>query len=103
MQVYKFVSFEGQKLINLKTYQLKNLKVAIYSIQSTLYEGEAEKLICRTPQGEITVLDNHLPLVSALEGPRVRVFGAAGGEQNIPIGGGVLEIRPESEVTILAN
>ncbi len=80
------------------------MKLAVYSITNTLFEGQAEKLICKTPQGEITVLDNHLPLVSALEGPRIRVFGAAGGaEQDIPLRGGILEVRPESEVVILAN
>jgi len=31
------------------------MKLSIYSIQSTLFEGEAEKLIAATPQGQITV------------------------------------------------
>lgn len=79
------------------------MKLAIYSIQSTLYEGEAEKLICRTPQGEITVLDNHLPLVTLLVGPRVDIVSSAGERASVELAGGVLEVRPESEVVILAE
>ena len=79
------------------------MKLSIYSIQSTLFEGEAEKLIAQTPMGEITVLDNHLPLVSTIIGPSVTAIDKNGKKDIIKISSGIIEIKPESEVTILAS
>ncbi|TSC75420.1 MAG: hypothetical protein G01um101433_868 [Parcubacteria group bacterium Gr01-1014_33] len=78
------------------------MKVNIYSIQSTLFEGDAEKLICVTQGGQITVLDNHLPIITTLIGPSVRIAGKDG-EKEISLAGGVLEVRPGSEAVILAS
>ena len=79
------------------------MRVSIYSIHQTLFEGDAEKLICHTPQGQITVLDHHIPLISNLTGPSVEVVRADGAREKIPLSAGMLEVRPESEVVILAN
>lgn len=79
------------------------MKLSIYSITSTLFEGEVEKLIAKTAMGEIAVLDNHLPLVTLLEGPRVEIIDTKGERNILPISSGFLEVRPESEVVILAG
>lgn len=79
------------------------MKLSIYSIQSTLFDGVAEKLIAKTAMGEITVLDNHLPLVTILEGPHVEIIDTRGERNTIAIRSGFLEVRPESEVVILAE
>lgn len=79
------------------------MKIAVYSIQKTLFEGSAEKLICQTPQGQITVLDRHIPLVSALTGPSVEIVQKDGAREKINISSAILEVRPESEIVILAN
>ena len=79
------------------------MKVAVYSIQQTLYEGEAEKVICATPLGQMTVLDHHIPLVSNLTGPAIEVVKKDGGRQKIEVASGFIEVRPESEAVILVN
>lgn len=79
------------------------MKLAIYSIQSTLFKGDAEKLVAKTAMGEITVLDSHLPLVTILEGPHVEIIDTKGERSIVPIRSGFLEVRPESEVVILAE
>lgn len=79
------------------------MKLSIYSIHQTLFEGEVEKLICRTPQGQITVLDHHLPLISRLIGPDVGVVKKNHESAVIPLDSGFLEVRPGSELVILAN
>lgn len=79
------------------------MKVSIYSIQQTLYEAGAEKIICRTPQGQITVLDHHLPLISRLTGPNLTVVEAGGERRDMPLAGGFLEVRPGSEAVVLAD
>lgn len=80
-----------------------NMHISIHSIRQTLFEGEAEKLICRTPQGQITVLDHHLPMISLITGPFVEAVDPAGEATRIPMAGGFLEVQPGSRVVILAG
>ena len=79
------------------------MKINIYSIQSTLFRGEAEKLIATTPMGEITVLDNHLPLVTTLIGPEIYIIDKTSKKSTFKIMSGFLEVRPDSEIVVLAN
>lgn len=78
------------------------MKLSIYSLQHTLFVGEVEGITLPTPQGEITVLANHLPLVSLVKEGEVS-YTASGIRRSLYLGGGVLEVRPESEVIILAS
>ena len=78
------------------------MKLAIYSIKETLFDGAAEKLVARTPMGEIAVLDMHIPLISSLLGPSVRVVSGKK-EEKIPLSSGFLEVRPGSEVVVLVD
>lgn len=77
------------------------MHISVYSIQQTLYEGEAEKLICRTPLGQITVLDKHLPIISTLNGPTLEIIDSQGKKHIINISSGILEVRPGSEAVAL--
>jgi len=79
------------------------MKVSVYSIEETLFEGEAEKVIAKTPLGEITVLENHLPIVSSIVGPILKIFDKGEVAKIIDISSGFLEVRPESEVVILKD
>lgn len=79
------------------------MKVSIYTLKEVLFEGEAEKVITRTSLGEITVLKDHLPLISTLTGPAVRVVDKEGKEESFVVKSGFIEVRPESEIVILAN
>ena len=79
------------------------MKLSIHSLQKTLFDGEAEKIIARTTTGEITVLDGHIPLISSLVGPELKIVDKKGKENTVVISSGFIEVRPESEVVILAN
>ena len=79
------------------------MKLSVYSIQNTLFDGECEKVIARTPEGEITILAHHIPLVTRLVGPGIDVIDNKGGRVHIKITSGVLEVRPGSEVVLLAS
>lgn len=79
------------------------MKLSIYTLKDVLFEGQAGKIITRTSLGEMTVLDAHIPLISTLAGPNVRVFNGDNNEEIINIKSGIIEVRPESEVVILAN
>lgn len=78
------------------------MRLSIYAIQKTIFEGEVESLTLPTPIGEITVLDGHIPLVSLVKGGEVR-YTLSGTKKTLSLNGGVLEVRPQSEVVILAE
>ncbi len=52
--------------------------------------------------GEITILPNHIPLVAALV-PGTAVVRTKGTEQLLAVSGGFIEVRPGSEVVVLAD
>lgn len=91
------------------------MRIRIYSIAETLFEGEAEKIIAETAMGEVTILDEHEPFISLIQGGarilRSEKRGDIISEKEIivPIEQGFMEVRPvevrngskESEVIIL--
>ena len=79
------------------------MTVSVYTLENTLFEGEAEKIIARTPLGEISILDNHLPLISSLVGSELCIVDKENKKNIIKINSGFIEVRPGSEVMILAN
>ena len=79
------------------------MHLAIHSLQSTLFNGEAEKIIARTPAGEITVLENHIPLISSLLPQNLKFIDREHKEHIISISSGFLEVKPESETVILVE
>lgn len=42
------------------------MKIYIYAIDKTVFEGEAEIISMPTTEGEISVLKNHLPIITSL-------------------------------------
>ena len=79
------------------------MQLSIYSIKQTILEATAEKVTIPTPQGEITVLDNHIPLVTLVNAGIVSYYTSQNQWQKIAFSGGVAEIRPGSEVVLLAQ
>ena len=78
------------------------MKLSIYSIQNTLFEGEVQSLTLPTPLGEITVLDGHIPLISLVSPGEIRYI-HSGAQKILALARGVLEVRPGSEAVILAQ
>lgn len=79
------------------------MNIAIHSIRGTRWQGAAEKVICQTPLGQITVLDHHIPLIASIFGPAVEIVGADGKREMIPVSSGFIEVLPGSKVVILAS
>lgn len=79
----------------------------IYSLQRPKFYREVQAVTVKTPLGEITVLDNHRPLVTPLVKGPIVVRDAKGETVTIDAEGGVLEVRPGppvgGEVNILAD
>ena len=77
------------------------MKLSVYSIKKTLLETEAEKVTFSTPQGQITVLDHHLPLITLVKAGNIAYYTSQNQWQEIGFTGGVAEIRPGSELVLL--
>ena len=78
------------------------MKLSIYTMRRTVYEGETSRVTLPTAVGEVTVLDNHEPYVTILHPGKLR-YEASGAEQHLSIKGGFLEVREHNEVRVLAD
>lgn len=68
----------------------------------TYADDTVEQVTIPTTTGEITVLPNHIPLVSILS-PGELIIYKKGERVPLAVGGGVVEIRPKNEVYVLAD
>ena len=86
------------------------MKLSIYSLKKILFQGEAELLNCKTVTGEITVLENHEPLITVLTAGTIKVvrrptsggFGAENAEY-FEVASGFLEVKEGSEVRCIVE
>lgn len=78
------------------------LQLKILTPLGLVFDGEVDQVTVTTTSGEITVLRDHIPLVTTLTTGKVfvRVNGAP---RSFTITGGVLEKRYDNEVIILSN
>ncbi len=81
---------------------MATLKISIIGTDKILYEGEAEAVFVPTKSGIIEVLPEHMQLVSALQKGEI-ILKTGKSEEKFKISGGVIEIRPESKVIVLAD
>ncbi len=79
------------------------MRLSVYTIQSTLFEGEVKSVTLPTPMGEITVLDNHLPMITLVNSGDISYTDSRNENGSLPFPGGVLEVRPGSEVILLSG
>lgn len=79
------------------------MRLSIYSIEKTIFEGEVRSASIPTPLGEMTVLDHHLPLISLVSAGTIQYTNTQNARRTLLFNGGILEVRPGSEVIILAD
>lgn len=81
---------------------MKTLTIKIVTPERIVFEGEADSLSVMTETGEITVLPDHIPLVTALRPGEMRLK-QNGEEQLMVISTGFLEVRPGNQIIVLAD
>jgi ATP synthase F1 epsilon subunit len=69
------------------------MKLSIYSLKKVLYSGDAELINCKTKSGEITILDHHRPLLSALAPGVIKIVDKNKKEEYITASSGFVEIK----------
>lgn len=67
-----------------------------------MFSETIEQVSLMTESGEITVLQNHIPLVTILKSGEVR-YQKNGTEFALAVSGGFAEVRPHNTVVILAD
>jgi F-type H+-transporting ATPase subunit epsilon len=76
------------------------MRVVIAKVTENLYDGEAESLTVPGSAGEMTVLGEHMPVVTTLKEGTI-VVRAKDGEKTFAIKGGVMEVRRDGATVIL--
>lgn len=76
--------------------------ISVYTIEKTLYEGQADSLTLPGSDGELGVLATHIPLIALLRGGSI---GIRRGRDvaHVTIRGGFVEVQPGSRIVVLAN
>ena len=81
---------------------MDKIKFKIATPEKVVYENDILQASIPTTSGEITILPNHIPLVSILQAGELKIKDK-NGEQAVAVSGGFLEIKPNNEVVILAD
>lgn len=81
---------------------LINLKVI--ETHKVLFKGKANQVTLPTATGEITVLADHIPLISVIVEGRIKILDFNNNEFILEnISGGVLDVRKDGEVVLLVT
>lgn len=77
------------------------MRVTIATVSETLFEGEAKELNIPGIDGDMTILSNHMSLVTTLKAGTASVVLNDGTKQHFPIQGGVLEVSHNHATVLL--
>ena len=81
---------------------MNTIHFKIATPEKVIYENDVIKVSIPTTTGEITILPNHIPLVSIVQAGELKISDAMG-DQVIAVSSGFLEVRANNEVIILAD
>jgi F-type H+-transporting ATPase subunit epsilon len=81
---------------------MKQIKLKIVTPEKVLFENSVAQVSISTTMGEITILPNHIPLVSQLASGEIIIKTDKGEEGLMAISGGFVEVLPD-QVVILAD
>ena len=77
------------------------MHLVLAKVDETLWDGEAFSVTVPATGGEMTVLGEHMPLVTTLKAGSVIVRTGVDHEQSFSIEGGVIEVRRDGATIIL--
>lgn len=80
----------------------QTFKLTIVTPGGIIYEDVVEKVTLPTKSGEVTILPEHEAMVSVLDSGEVNIH-KDGYETDLALSGGVLEMRPNNELFLIAD
>ncbi len=75
----------------------------VVSLKGIEFEGQIKSLNIPTQSGEITVLDNHRPLISVLKSGLATITGINNEQKELEISSGFLEVDNNNHLNVLIN
>ena len=78
------------------------MKLSIVSPEETLYEGEVKSVKMQGIDGKFQVLNDHAPLISALDKGDIVIEEISGEQKSFAINSGLVELA-KNEIHILAQ
>jgi F-type H+-transporting ATPase subunit epsilon len=79
------------------------MRLSVYSLKRTIFDGEAAELNCKTELGEITILDNHRPLITILKAGTMKIVDAVAKEHYVPVTAGFVEVKTGNQVRCIVE
>ena len=81
------------------------MKIKIISLKGVKYDSDGYGVVVNTVGGQLTILDNHLPIITTLEAGDIEVIADKGGKarEKFSTGGGFLELNNKNELVILKD
>lgn len=79
------------------------MKFNIISLKGLEFDGEVNSINLKTSSGEITILDNHRPIITSLLPGKLRVIKKDGETLVYDVRSGVLEVGYNNLVTALIS
>lgn len=77
------------------------MRLIIAKVDETYFDGEADSLTVAGTSGEMTILSEHMPLVTTLKPSSEIIVRTSDGTKKFSIDGGVLEVRRDGATVIL--
>ena len=81
---------------------MATLHVDVVSAEESIFSGEATFVVLPGESGELGIMPGHTPLISRIRPGTVKIVLAEGGETNVFVAGGIIEVQP-SGVTVLSD
>ncbi len=75
----------------------------IISLKGIEYENNIASLNIKTQSGEITVLENHRPLITLLKKGLATIIDQQKQKKEIEINSGFLEVTPQNKINVLID
>jgi F-type H+-transporting ATPase subunit epsilon len=80
--------------------EIKDLKVI--STNKVIFKGSAKKIVIPTLSGEITVLNNHVPIISVIKKGEIKIVDSEDNTIKLfEVDGGVVDVRKSGEVVVM--
>ncbi|MDO8436109.1 MAG: hypothetical protein Q7S82_01820 [bacterium] len=79
------------------------MQISVYSLKNTLFKDQAKSLTCNTSLGEITVLNNHEPLISDIKEGVIKIIDKDEKLKYIPVKEGFIEINSNNEIRCMVE
>lgn len=79
-----------------------SLRLEVISAERLVFSDEVEMVVVRGTEGEMGILRNHVPLLTALPASEVRALRGGALVGDLVISGGFMEVQPDA-VVVLAD